>query len=415
MPNELLTTQLIANEALLQLKNNLVMAKLVHRDYEDTFEKEGATIRVRRPIRYTVRTNMTSSAQDVKEGNVSVSLDKVAGVDFGFTSTELTLDIERFSERYLTPGVIEIAHRIDRDIAEMYKYVANWSWRGTNPSANTRIDSFDDYAAGPERLDENAVPVSDRSGVLAPADYWGIAGSLTALQADRKAISALEKAKIGTYANTDTYSTAQVWEHTVGASGSPGVTLNTSTQVSTYETVMGTTPIQATYTFGGTAAVTGYFAAGDVITIADVFDINPRTGQRIGGRLKQFVVLATTNTTATTFTMPISPAIIPTGPYKNVELVSAGSKAVTRVGTAATQYRQNMVFHKNAFALVVRPLVLPPGSVDGARATDSQTGLSVRVIPYYTGSTDTSVWRLDVLYGVAPVYPELATRLTAGA
>lgn len=415
MANELLTTQLIANEALLQLKNNLVMAKLVHRDYEDTFEKEGATIRVRRPVRYSVRTNMTSSAEDVKEGNVSVSLDKVAGVDFGFTSTELTLDIERFSERYLTPGVMEIAHKIDRDIAQMYRYVSNWAWRATNPSATTRIDSFDDYAAGPERLDENAVPVSDRSGVLAPADYWGIAGSLTALQADRKAISALEKAKVGTFANTDTYSTAQVWEHTVGASGSPTVTLNTSTQTSTYPDVMNSTPMQDTYTFGGSAAVTDFYAAGDIITIADVYDINPRTKQRIGGRLKQFVVVNTTSTTATTFNMAISPAIIGSGSYQNCELVSAGSKTVTRIGTAATAYRQNLVFHKNAFALVVRPLVLPPGSVDGARATDSQTGLSVRVIPYYTGSTDTSVWRLDVLYGVAPVYPELATRLTAGA
>lgn len=34
MPNTILTPNVIANEALMVLKNNLVMANLVHRDYE---------------------------------------------------------------------------------------------------------------------------------------------------------------------------------------------------------------------------------------------------------------------------------------------------------------------------------------------------------------------------------------------
>lgn len=58
MANSLLTTQIIVREALVQLENNLVAAKLVNRRYEKDYSKakNGNTIRVRRPICYNVRT-----------------------------------------------------------------------------------------------------------------------------------------------------------------------------------------------------------------------------------------------------------------------------------------------------------------------------------------------------------------------
>ena len=49
MPNTILTPNVIANEALMVLKNNLVMANLVHRDYENEFVKVGDTVTARRP------------------------------------------------------------------------------------------------------------------------------------------------------------------------------------------------------------------------------------------------------------------------------------------------------------------------------------------------------------------------------
>ena len=83
---------------------------------------------------------------------------------------------------------------------------------------------------------------------------------------------------------------------------------------------------------------------------------------------------------------------------------------VGALGTAGTGYRQNLVFDKNAFALVMVPMVKPPGAVDVARKT--YKGYSVRVIPYYDGVNDVSNWRLDVLYGVKTVDARLATRLS---
>lgn len=415
MTNQYLKTELIANEALVQLKNNLVMAKLVHRDYEETFAKEGETIRVRRPVQYTVRTGAVASAQDHKEGNVSITLNRMRGVDFAFSSTELTLDIERMSERYIAPAVMQLAHQVDSDLLGLYTNVSNWAWRKTNISDTARITALDDFFVAPERLDENAVPSPDRNGVLSPADYWGVVSALTGVNPERKALTAIERARIGDLGGVMTYSTQQVLTHTVGATGSTD-TVNTSTAPVAYETVMGTTPLQQTLVMTGNAIVANRWLPGDVFTIADVYDVNPRTKQRINNRLKQFTVLAAANSASGTYNVTVSPALISSGAYKNVDVVSAGAgKGVTRVGTAATGYRQNMVFHKNAFALCVRPLDMPPGSVDGARATDPDTGLSVRVIPFYDGVNDISTYRLDILYGVAAIAPELATRLSASS
>ena len=88
----------------------------------------------------------------------------------------------------------------------------------------------------------------------------------------------------------------------------------------------------------------------------------------------------------------------------------ADNAAITVIGTGGTGYAQNLVFHKNAFALAMVPMVAPPGAVDVAR--ESYKGTSCRLIPYYTGSTDTSAFRLDVLYGVKAIDPRLAVRLS---
>jgi hypothetical protein len=106
-----------------------------------------------------------------------------------------------------------------------------------------------------------------------------------------------------------------------------------------------------------------------------------------------------------------------TGAFQNVAVTSGvtdlNSKAITAVGTAATAYRQNLVFHKNAFALAMVPMVKPPGAVDVSR--QSHNGTSVRLIPTYDGTNDRSNYRLDVLYGVKAIDPRLATRLSGTA
>src|SRR5688500_13555802 len=110
MSNTTLTADIIAKEALMILDNELVMAHLVHRGYEEEFTKKvngytvGETVSIRRPTDLTVRDGAVASNQDVVEGKTTFTVDKQKGVDFKFTSQDLTLQIGDLSERVIKPA-----------------------------------------------------------------------------------------------------------------------------------------------------------------------------------------------------------------------------------------------------------------------------------------------------------------------
>lgn len=413
MANSVLTADIIAKEALMILDNELVMAKKVHRGYETEFgstvsgHQVGDTVSIRRPTDFTVRDGRTASTQDVVEGSTSITVDKQKGVDFKFTSADLALNIKDLSERVIKPAMVQLANQVDSDLQALYKFVPNWT--GT---PGQTVNSFTDFAKGPERLDELAVMQSDRCATLAPADHWGLLGSQTALFTQDIARGAYRQGSLGMIGGVDTYMTQNVPTHTVGvATGTPLV--NGGTQGSAYADVKDTM-IQNLVTDGWTNSTTGILKAGDVFTIANVFAVNPVTKATLPF-LRQFTVMADVNSGASTgpATVSIYPAIIATGAFQNVSAVPADNAAITVLGTGGTGYRQNMVFHKNAFALAMVPLVMPSGAVGGAR--QSYKGMSVRVQPYYDGTNDENNWRLDILYGVKAIDPRLATRLSGTA
>ncbi len=81
---------------------------------------------------------------------------------------------------------------------------------------------------------------------------------------------------------------------------------------------------------------------------------------------------------------------------------------MTVIGNETEPYPQNLAFHKNAFALVTVPLEMPDGAW-GAR--ESHNGLNIRVVKDYDIDADVEIIRMDILYGVKTLYPELACRI----
>ena len=411
MPNSVLTIDTIATAAVAILDNELVMAKQVYRGLESEFNdkingyEKGDTVSMRRPTDFTVRDGAVSSNQDVTEGKVSLQVNKQKGIDFGFTSKELTLSIGELSDRVIKPAMVQLANQVDRDLMSLYQRVPNWV--GT---PGQKVDSYADFSKAPERLDEFAVPSDMRSAVLSPADHWGLLGSQTSLYIQDAAKGAYRDRSLGMIGGVDTYMAQNVPTHTVGvATGTPVV--NGANQNVTYASVMAGDFTQSLVTSGWTNSTTGILKAGDVITIANVFAVNPVT-KAVLPFLRQFTVVADANSGATTgpATLTIYPAIIADGAFQNVSAAPANTAAITVLGTGGTGYRQNMVFHKNAFALAMVPLISPPGAVDVARK--SYKGTSVRLIPTYDGTNDKSNFRLDILYGVKAIDPRLATRLS---
>lgn len=418
MSNTTLTADIIAKEAVMILDNELVMAKNVFRGYEEDFAKKvngyevGSTISIRKPTDFTVRDGAVMNTQDVVEGKTSITVDKRKGVDFKFTSQELTLDIKELSERVIKPAMIQLANQVDRDLMALYKELP--SWLGTPASP---INSYADFAKGPERMDEYANPQDGRVAVLSPADHWGLLGSQTALYMQDVAKGAYRKGSLGMIGGVDTFMSQNVPTHTVGAADATSAKADTAFSTGDGLTAA-TAGLSVSYddvkdlgymylsTDGWDASSLN---AGDVIEIADVFAVNPVTKETLAFK-KQFVVMEDTTTASTDTAVKISPPIIATGAFKNVSAAPTDGKAITKVGTAGTGYRQNLVFHKNAFALVSVPLVSPPGAADVGRRT--YKGTSVRVIPVYDGINDHSAWRLDILYGTKTIDPRLAHRLS---
>lgn len=403
MSNSILTIDVIASEALRILDNELVMAKQVYRGLESEFGnamngyEAGDTVSIRRPTDFTVRDGATAVNQDIVEGKTTITVDKQKGVDFGFTSKELTLNIGELSDRVIKPAMVQLANQIDADIMALYKYVPNWV--GT---AGQTINSYADFAKGPERLDEFAVP-SERTAVLSPADHWGLLGSQTALYIQDAAKGAYRNGSLGMIGGVDTYMAQNVPTHVVG-SDVTSVTVNQSITASTttYASVKDT--MQQTITIAG-----GNFNPGDVIAIDGVYAVNPVTKANLGFA-KQFTVISYDSNS-----LVIYPAMIWSGAFQNIYTADddLNGATITAIGTAGTGYRQNMIFHKNAFALAMVPMISPPGAPSVSRK--SYKGTSVRMIPTYDGTNDRSNFRLDVLYGVKAIDPRLATRISGSS
>ena len=408
MADVILTPTIIAKEALMQLDNALTMGNQVHRDYEKEFgeTKVGSSVTIRKPVQFTVTDGATLVSQDTEEGSLTLSVDKRKHVAFDFPTVDLTLKIDDFSDRYIKGAMIQLANQVDVDLLSLYKQVP--SWVGT---AGQTINSFSDWSVGLERLDEFAVPNDGkRTGCVTPTDYYGLANSFTGAYVERIAASAIEKAKLPMLGNSDVYMTQNVQTHTVGTHGGTPLVRGAS-QSTTYASSL-TTDTMTLNTDGWTT--NKGLKEGDIFTISGVYAVNPVTKATLSF-LRQFRITAdaTTNTSAASnTTLTISPAIITSGPYQNVSAVPADDTTITMMGTAATGYRQNMLFHKNAFALVMVPLK-EPANVKTSR--QSYKGLSVRYVTDYDITNDREIYRFDILYGVKAIDPRLATRISGTA
>ncbi|MCU0949523.1 MAG: hypothetical protein MUC68_00340 [Burkholderiaceae bacterium] len=402
--NTLAVTSVVAKECLAILKNMLTFSKGVNRSYEAEYNSNmargyetGATINIRRPPRFTYRTGRVASPQNTVFSTVPLTLAQ-GGADMQFSSFERTLSISNPNiQKVLQAGVATIANRIDLDgLALARTAVANQvsvnSTTLVQPATQAEALAL---ATGAGRvLDDNAAPRDgNRQLVLSPglnaAMVQGLAGLFNQASAIGKQYGVgMMVDSLGFNVGMD-QNTAR---HTNGAAVASNI--NGAGQTGSTITVVATT--------GGT------LTAGTIITLPGVFDVNPQSRQSTG-RLKQFVVTADAALGATSIN--ISPAIVTTGAFQNASASPTTGQPFVIVGNASVGYDTSVAFHRDAFTLAMVPLQTPPAGTGINAATASDDGFTVRVIDYYDGTNDLSNIRLDVLYGWAATYPELACRI----
>lgn len=409
MANTHITPTIIANEAIRQLENNIVLAKNVFRGYEEDIQRQyngnkpGSTLTIRKPVQYTVRTGNVAQVQDTVEAKTTITVDKQKGVDMSFRSDDMTLSIAQFTERYVTPAMIQLANKIDEDVHLLYKDVYNWV--GT---PGGQIDSFADFNAGTIRMNQLAVPMDSRFACLSPADYGALVANFTGLTLDRFSEGMIKRGELPMVDNVAVAQSQNVQTHTVGAHG--GTPKVDSTQSTTYAASKDTWTMTL-ITDGWSTSVD--LNKGDVFTIDGVYAVNP-VSKATQPFLQQFVITedVTTNSNASNDTnLTISPPIITSGAYQTVSAAAANDVDINYVGTASTGYAQNLLYRKDAFALIMVPMESPMGANVVERR--SRKGFSVRMIADYDVTNDQSIYRFDVLYGTKTIDPRQALRLSA--
>ena len=400
MANTNLTIDMITRESLRVAHEKCTFLSTIDRSKDDSFAlsgaKIGSTLRVRNPNQFVRRTgSRVMDVQDNLDTAQTFTLATQDGVDMRFNSAELSLSIDDFSRRYIEPAVSVLISGIEGDVlTDCTKKVYN-----TVGTAGTTVASLLPFGNARAKLNQQLAP-KDSRGRNVQVDSVTMASfsdGLKALFHDQTQLEqSFKEGFIARSAMADFYENERTWTLTNGSDVS-SVTLDTYTVVNEDSTI----------TITGATGV----ATGAVFTIAGVYDCHPET-KAAYDHLKQFVVLSGSTDTA----LIISPTIYLTGARKNVASSTGGTAApsttaaITFWGSASTSYRQNLMYHKDAFSFVTADLPIMDDAHKCVRRTSEN--LSMRVWQASDIKNDELLMRIDMLYGWLVQRPAWACRVS---
>ena len=365
MPNTLLTPQIIANEALMQLEANLVMAGLVHKDYSADFNGAvGDTIMVRKPAVFVANDfNGEIDVQDITEGSVAVTLDRLIDVSFKFTSKERALSIKDLSAQALKPAAQAIADRLDKDLLNVVSGISA-SVQGTVKA--TKLTDIGNMA---KVLDLAKVPTQNRRLVMCPEHRYRYLDTDLSNASFSGSTEALRRAELGTLYNFDTYMDQNC---PASEAKTPGDAVSCKVTGTAKDTKFAVTDVDAQ---------TASFKVGDMIIV---------DGRRY-----------TVAEDATAASGSIAQLKVKEKLHKTFE-GATDAYVVNKV--------HSLGFHRNAISLVARTLPLPRGGVEAAVAR-SKNGIGIRCVFGYDQNTKTEICSLDLLYGIKVLDKNMAVKL----
>ena len=395
MANSVLTPTAVTREALRVLHQKLNFIGSINRQYDSSFAKEGAKIgdslKIRLPNEYTVRTGANLSTQDTQETSTTLQVATQKGVDLTFSSAEMTLSLQDFSQRIIEPAMSVLAANLEADALSMALDVYN------NVNNIGAALSFNKVLGARKVLADSLAPNdNNRSVILNTQDNVDLVDALKGLFQDSSEISEqYREGKMGRTAGFDFYENTLLSSQTTGtAAAATGYTVNGAVTTNGQSTVV-------------LAAGANTFKKGDIITFVGCNRVHPET-KADTGTLQPFVVTA--DYAGGAGTINISPAIYTSTGRQNVVAAGvANGVAVAKIGGASAIYKPSLAFHKDAFTFATADLLLPQG-VDWA-ARETLDGISMRIVRQYAISSDTMPCRLDVLYGFKTIRAQLAARI----
>jgi len=401
MPNNILTHQMVAREAAAILEEESPFLSNINKGRQDEFGeavngyKKGGTVKIKIPPTAVVYDGASfaggGSAPDFAESFVNLSLDTQKHVPVSFGATEKLLSLTDFKERVLRPAMRTLSSIVEADLLQRaYREVP--SLVGTPGSIPTAMKV---YAQARAKMQAALAPPADRNVCFSSdANTELVDSSRQLFHAKNQVEQGFLRGTIGEAQGAMFYEHQSMPVHTNGSQAS--------------WTVNGASQTGSVLNIGGlTAANT--IKRGTVFTMAGVFAVHPLSGQVLS-TLQQFVVTADFTASGTTGSISIFPAITPVAPNRTVGASPANGVTCTMVGAANGSFRQNLMFHKDAFTTAFAPLPVL-ASCEGYTAR-LPSGVSVRVMTFGDGKADMEHTRVDVLYGFTSVRGLHACRIT---
>jgi hypothetical protein len=449
-----------AQETLAILEEQMVVGNLIHKDFSDEISEFGDTVNTRRPNEYTAKrkgVNDDVTVQASSADNVAVVLNQHIHTSFTIKDKEQSLSFEDLIRVYLNPAALSIARKIDRILmGQVYQYFVN------RPGVNKTVGQLEGLSTANvkrrilelgQSFDENKAPVMDRWAIVSPGtktdilelDHftgantvgddgtalrsaalgellgfnWAMAqntpavlsANLQTLQADELAsdaaagdtvisVDAGGGFAVGEYITLE----GDLMPYRIIGIATNDLTLNRPLRVAVPAAA---SDIQQTATglvdLAGHTGVTSYPAGYDKEIQVD------GTGKPSVGQLVSFNTAGTPNVTLAGEYSIVDVTDVGGGTFQ-IELdrpleTAIADNDVVGYGHAGAY---NFAFHRNALAMVMRPLAPPRAGAGALSGTANFNNMAMRVTISYEGRGQGHLVTLDVLFGTKVLDESLA-------
>jgi hypothetical protein len=419
MANSFNKEERVAFEQLLEgFQDALVLSRNVNVYNTDQSMMERAGDTIWRPMPYisssidaAAGTDISASFKDFTQLSVPSSIGYNKAVPFSLNAKELR---DQLQEGRLGDAAKQ---KLASDINVAVMNVA--SAQGSLVVARTGAASgFDDVAECEAIMNEAGIMANDRYLALSTRDYNGMASNLAGRQTlQGKPVSAYEKAYVGEVASFDTYKLD--YANRIGANAAT-VTMDTTgsqidyTPAATSTAVGGQINVDNRYQTITVSTTTGV-TAGDAFTVAGINSVHHITKQDTG-QPKTFRVISVDSGT----TMTISPPMISAGggtdaevQYQNIaDASTSATAALTFLNVAAANI--NCFWHKDAIELLPARYSVPADAGAAVMRAATDQGIELVMTKQYDINTMKTKYRIDTLFGVTMVNPEMAGILLFG-
>jgi len=427
-----------AQEGLVMLEENMVMARMVHRDFQNEVAKFGDVVNTRRPGEFKIRRKKdgtTLTQQDATATNVQVPLDQWFYSSFVIRDGEGSKSFQELSQIYLQPAMQNIARGVERALlGRVHAYLGGPSNRVGKLGGLTASTAKDYVLDANEKLNIAKAPQDGRKLVMAPTSETAMLKTDLFLKANERGDggNALQNATLGRILGFDTY-----------------MAQNVNCVLSGSET--DSDPVTEPYATG-TAAGTEIASvlaptAGEFVVVAGNDQPTWATATNAAWfKLNEALKYATLDdAVATRYVKCVTAAAYAAGYSEGValtvtegkapqvgQLLAFGATAGTRhtytviesegSGTSCTVYldrplvaavgngadafpgpygAMNLAFHRDALALVTRPLALPNSQAGVMVGHATYNDVTMRVLAQYDINAGGLIVNCDILAGVA--------------